>query len=91
MFCYSGNIINLCCAICSCEAQWIHENRVGEPFLKGKTEVELYKGEASFAKIYAREVSRVYPEGKINLVIYSKPTTLLYSGSSSYELAINSE
>lgn len=59
--------------------------------MKGKTEVELYKGEASFAKIYAREVSRVYPEGKINLVIYSKPTTLLYSGSSSYELTINSE
>lgn len=50
--------------------------------MKGKTEVELYKGEASFAKLYARDVSRVYPEGKINLVIYSKPSTLRYSGSS---------
>lgn len=53
--------------------------------------MELYKGEASFAKIYAREVSRVYPEGKINLVIYTKPSTLLYSGSNGYDLAINSE
>lgn len=53
--------------------------------------MELYKGEASFVKIYAREVSRVYPEGKINIVIYSKPSTLLYSGSNSFELTVNSE
>lgn len=83
--------MNLCCAVSSADAEWIHENRVGEPFLKGKTEVELYKGEASFAKLYAREVSRVYPEGKVGLVVYSKPTTLLYSGSSNFELVIGSE
>jgi len=53
--------------------------------------VELYKGEAAFAKIYARDVSRVYPEGKINLVIYSKPSALLYSGSNPIEIAINSD
>lgn len=52
--------------------------------MKGKTEVELYKGEASFVKLYARDVSRVYPEGKINLVIYSKPSALLYAGSNSF-------
>ena len=59
--------------------------------MKGKTEVELYKGEASFVKLYARDVSRVYLDGKINLVIYSKPSTLLYAGSNSYEVVINSE
>lgn len=42
-------------------------------------------------KIYAREVSRVYPDGKINLVIYSKPLTLKYLGSGSYEQPVCSE
>ena len=54
--------------------------------MKGKTEVELYKGQASFVKLYARDVSRNYPNGKISLVIYAKPTTLLYSSSNSYEI-----
>lgn len=58
--------------------------------MKGKTEVELYKGEASFEKIYARDVSRAYPDGKVNLVIYAKPSAILYSGSNSYEQHINS-
>lgn len=59
--------------------------------MKGKTEVELYKGEASFVKLYAREVSRVYSDGKVNLVIYSKPSTLLYSGSNPFETNINAD
>lgn len=58
--------------------------------MKGKTEVELYKGEAWFEKIYARDVSRAYPDGKVNLVIYAKPSAILYSGSNSYEQHINS-
>lgn len=45
--------------------------------MKGKTEVELYKGEAWFEKIYARDVSRAYPDGKVNLVIYAKPSAIL--------------
>lgn len=85
-----GNILNLCCAVSTANAEWIHENRVGEPFLKGKTEIELYKGEASFSKIYARDVSRIYPEGKVNLVIYTKPSTLIYTGNSSLEVPVNS-
>lgn len=56
--------------------------------MKGKTEVELYKGEASFVKLYARDVSRSYHNGKVSLVIYAKPSTLLYSGSSSYEIHV---
>lgn len=60
------------------EAEWLHENRAGEPLLKGKTEMDLYRGEASFQKMYAREVSRGYPQGKVAIVIYPKPSTLKY-------------
>jgi hypothetical protein len=24
-----GNILNLCCAVATSEAEWVHENRVG--------------------------------------------------------------
>lgn len=58
--------------------------------MKGKTEVELYKGEASLVKLYARDVSRIYPEGKVNLVIYTKPSTLKYAGSSSLDTMVES-
>lgn len=58
--------------------------------MKGKTEVELYNGEGSFAKIYARDVSRNYQDGRINIVIYSKPTTLMYSHAGTYERLVNS-
>jgi hypothetical protein len=51
--------------------------------MKGKTEVEMYHGEGSFLKIYPRDVSRSYPEGKINFVIYSKPSLVQFSSSSS--------
>ena len=40
--------------------------------------------------LYARDVSRAYPDGKVNLVIYAKPSAILYSGSNSYEQHINS-
>jgi len=51
--------------------------------MKGKTEVELYHGEAAFLKVYPRDVSRSYPEGKINFVLYSKPSLIQFSSSSS--------
>jgi len=72
-------LIALCFAVCTTDAEWIHENRIGEPLLKGKTEIEFYKGEANFEKIYAREVSRIYPQGKVTIVIYPKPLSLKYS------------
>ena len=59
--------------------------------MKGKTEMELYHGEGSFLKIYPREVSRPYPEGKLNFVIYAKPSVLQFtSNSSSLEKEVDS-
>jgi hypothetical protein len=51
--------------------------------MKGKTEVEMYHGEGSFLKVFPRDVSRNYAEGKINFVIYSKPSLIQFSSSSS--------
>lgn len=52
--------------------------------MKGKTEVELYKGESSFVKLYARDVSRSYPGGKVNIIVYCKPSTLVYNDAAGY-------
>ena len=46
--------------------------------MKGKTEVELYKGEAVFEKIYFREISARFANSKLNLVVYVKPSTVTY-------------
>lgn len=43
-WCDLGNLINICLAACTEEGEWIHENRMGEAFLKGKTEIEVYHG-----------------------------------------------
>ena len=51
--------------------------------MKGKTEVEMYHGEASFLKIYPREVSRTYAGGKLNFVVYAKPSMLKFTSNSS--------
>lgn len=51
--------------------------------MKGKTEVELYHGEGSFQKVYPRDVSRYYPHGKINFVVYTKPSMLKFSSNAS--------
>lgn len=48
--------------------------------LKGKTEVELYHGEAEFNKIYAKDISRTFPNGRLNFVVYTKPSMLIYNG-----------
>ena len=53
--------------------------------LKGKTEVEMYKGEANFNKIYIRDISRHYSGRRLNLVVYCKQSTLIYRENNSYE------
>jgi hypothetical protein len=42
----------------------------------------MYHGEGSFLKVYPRDVSRNYPEGKMHFVIYSKPSTIQFSSNS---------
>lgn len=63
--------------------EWVSVNRLGENFMKGKTEVEMYHGECSFLKVYPRDISRHYPEGKLNFVIYSKPSLIQFSSNTS--------
>lgn len=53
--------------------------------MKGKIEAELYHGNASFIKMAARDVSRIYFNRTVNIVVYPKPTVLRYSGESSIE------
>ena len=77
------NLLTLCFSVCSSDAEWIHENRVGDPFMKGKTETELFKGEAQFEKLHPREVSRIYPNGKVAIVIYPKSSSVKYLSSES--------
>lgn len=82
----SANVMNLCFALADDNGNWINVNRVGDPMLKGKTEVELYHGEAEFNKIYTKDISRTFPNGRVNIVIYPKPSVLIYHGlTSEYE------
>ena len=82
-FIYLANIINLCFVLANDNGNWIYSNRVGDPILKGKTEVELYHGEAEFNKIYTKDISRTFPNGTVNIVIYAKPSALIYDGLTS--------
>jgi len=51
----------------------------------------MYHGEGAFLKVYPRDVSRVYPEGKLNFVVYSKPSMLKFtSNASSLEQVVDS-
>lgn len=60
--------------------------------MKGKTEIEMYHGEGSFVKVYPRDVSRHHPEGKINIVVYTKPSMIKFSNNaSSVERIVSSE
>jgi len=43
----------------------------------------MYHGEGSFLKIYPREVSRAYAGGKLNFVVYAKPSMLKFTNNSS--------
>jgi hypothetical protein len=69
----------------------VAENRAGESFMKGKTEVEMYHGESAFLKVYPRDISRHFPEGKLSFVIYAKPSLLQFSSNvSSVEKIVES-
>lgn len=50
----NSNIIHLCLGLCDSNGEWVTENKAGENFMKGKTEVEMYHGEGSFLKVYPR-------------------------------------
>lgn len=51
--------------------------------MKGKMEIELYHGAGSFLKIYPRDISRQYLEGKINFIIYARPSVLKFQDNNS--------
>lgn len=70
-----GNLIHLCLAVCNENGKWILDED-GESFIKGKVEVDLYRGEAEFKKIYPSDISRGFPGGKVNLVIYPRSSVL---------------
>lgn len=54
--------------------------------------MDLYHGEATYQKVYPRDVSRQYSAGKINLVIYPKPSLIQFSSySSTLESRVRSE
>ena len=51
----------------------------------------MFHGEGSFLKIYPREVSRGFADGKINFVIYAKPSVLKFrNNNSSLETEVDS-
>ena len=87
-----ANVLNLCLGLADDNGNWITMNRVSDPMLKGKTEVELYHGEAEFNKIYTKDISRTFPNGRVNIVIYAKPSILIYDGlTSDYEEHVHAE
>lgn len=79
---YLANILHLCLAACDENGQWVTENKAGENFMKGKTEIEMYHGEGVFLKVYPRDVSRHYSSGKLHFVVYCKPSMLKFSSNS---------
>ena len=59
--------------------------------MKGRLESELYHGEAQFAKLAPRDVSRSLPGKVLNLVVYAKPSILKFSGHSVLEESVEAE
>ena len=55
-----GNLLNLYIGVFDNLGEWVTENRVNQPILRGKTEVQLFNGEAIFNKIYFREISSLF-------------------------------
>ena len=86
-----GNVLQIELAVCTNEGEWVTETKQGEKMLKGQTEVELYEGQAALSKIYLRDISKPYPGGKINLVLYCKPSVLVYPGNLFYQAHVASE
>lgn len=68
-------------AACRTDGQWVPDTENGDSFIQGKTEADLYHGEAGFVKIYPRDVSRSFPNGKIHLIVYPKPSLLKFHSS----------
>lgn len=79
----NSNIVHLCLAVVDAAGEWVTQNKAKDNFMKGKTEVELYHGEGAFLKVYPREVSRSYPSGKLNFLIYAKQSVLRFSNNNS--------
>lgn len=75
--------MNLCVAACRCSGEWIPTAETGEYFIQGKTEADLYHAEAQFQKIYPRDVSRYFENGKLSIVIYPKPSLIRFANSAS--------
>lgn len=51
--------------------------------IKRIAEVELYHGQASFNKIYPKDISRTFKNGRSNIIIYRKPSFLVYQSHNS--------
>ncbi len=52
--------------------------------------MDLYHGAGEFLKVYPGDVSRNFPGGTINLVIYPKPSLLKFTGEATiYEEIID--
>lgn len=65
--------MHLCLAVCDENGKWIIDQE-GDSFMKGKLEVDLYRGESEFKKIYPKDITRHI--GKINIVIYPRASVL---------------
>ena len=65
------------------DGKWIQGNEKGESFIQGKTEEDMYHGEALFMKIYPRDVSRKLRNGKISLIVYPKTSLIEFTTSAS--------
>lgn len=68
-----GNLIHLCLAVCDENGKWIVDQE-GDSFMKGKLEVDFYRGESEFRKIYPKDITRHL--GKINFIIYPRASVI---------------
>ena len=73
-----GNLLNLYIGVFDNLGEWVTENRVNQPILRGKTEVQLFNGEAIFNKIYFREISSLFEGETLNLVVYARASSIEY-------------
>lgn len=80
----NSNLLNLCIGVFTNDGEWVSENKVKQPILKGKSEVELYDGNAHFQKMFFREISSYYNGGKLNVAIYVKPSTIQFENKNMF-------
>lgn len=48
--------------------------------MHGTVEVDLYKGEAEFEKVYPADISRYKAGGRVAMIIYPKSSILNHTG-----------